>query len=213
MEKKEIFDLIKKFERSELTALEYETDGERLRLEKTEKKDEKDENIEELLRRLLPLVTVGARAGSGAGVRTFYADAAENTSGFGVSSSFGGMQTAAAAPFPDASLNLSPILNPGASPASDLPREAGSPGISPGISPETVKAPLVGIFYRAAAPGAKPFVEIGDTVRKGEVMCIIEAMKVMNEIKAPCDLTVTKVLGVDGELVDCGRTLFEVEKC
>ncbi|OLR56345.1 hypothetical protein BHK98_09870 [Hornefia porci] len=206
MEKKEIFDLIKKFERSELTALEYETDGERLRLEKTEKKDE---NIEKLLSQLLPLVTAGARAGSGAGVSMFCADAAENDSGFGVSPSVGGLQTAAAAPSPGASLKSSPMLNPDASPVSDLPREAGSPG----ISPETVKAPLVGIFYRAAAPGAKPFVEIGDTVRKGEVMCIIEAMKVMNEIKAPCDLTVTKVLGVDGELVDCGRTLFEVEKC
>ncbi|MGN8729319.1 acetyl-CoA carboxylase biotin carboxyl carrier protein [Hornefia butyriciproducens] len=161
MEKKEIFDLIKKFERSELTALEYETDGERLRLEKTEKKDE---TVEELLKRFLPLVTEGTRAGSGTGVSIFCEDAEENTSGSGA-------------------------------------------------TPETVKAPLVGIFYRAAAPGAKPFVEIGDTVKKGEVMCIIEAMKVMNEIKAPCDLTVTKVLGVDGELVDCGRTLFEVEKC
>ena len=213
MEKKEIFDLIKKFERSELTALEYETDGERLRLEKTEKKDEKDENIEELLRQLLPLVTAGARAGSGAGVSMYCADAAENASGFGVSPSFGGLQTAASAPSQDASLNSSSALNPGVSPDSGLPRGTGSSGISSGISSETVKAPLVGIFYRAAAPGAKPFVEIGDTVRKGEVMCIIEAMKVMNEIKAPCDLTVTKVLGVDGELVDCGRTLFEVEKC
>lgn len=161
MEKKEIFDLIKKFERSELTALEYEADGDRLRLEKTEKRDGV---TEELLRQLLSLVAAGTKKESEMRGVMLCAGATENTSGSGA-------------------------------------------------TPETVKAPLVGIFYRAAAPGAKPFVEIGDTVKKGEVMCIIEAMKVMNEIKAPCDLTVTKVLGVDGELVDCGRTLFEVEKC
>ena len=197
MEKKEIFDLIKKFERSELTALEYETDGERLRLEKTEKKDE---TVEELLKRFLPLVTEGTRAGSGTGVSIFCEDAEENTSGSG-----------APLAFPDSDL-LRGVDSPGISPESS--DTSPSPGLSGGIAtPETVKAPLVGIFYRAAAPGAKPFVEIGDTVKKGEVMCIIEAMKVMNEIKAPCDLTVTKVLGVDGELVDCGRTLFELEKC
>lgn len=197
MEKKEIFDLIKKFERSELTALEYETDGERLRLEKTEKKDE---TVEELLKRFLPLVTEGTRAGSGTGVSIFCEDAEENTSGSG-------------APLESSDSDLRRgVDSPGISPES--PATSPSPDLSGGIAtPETVKAPLVGIFYRAAAPGAKPFVEIGDTVKKGEVMCIIEAMKVMNEIKAPCDLTVTKVLGVDGELVDCGRTLFEVEKC
>lgn len=76
-----------------------------------------------------------------------------------------------------------------------------------------VKAPLVGVFYQSSSPGKSPFVEVGDRVKKGSVMCIIEAMKVMNEIKAPSDLIVKKVLGVDGEMVECGTPLFEVEKC
>ena len=197
MEKKEIFDLIKKFERSELTALEYEADGDRLRLEKTEKRDGV---TEELLRQLLSLVAAGTKKESEMRGDMLCAGATENTSGPG-------------APLASSDSDLRRgVDSPGISPES--PATSPSPDLSGGIAtPETVKAPLVGIFYRAAAPGAKPFVEIGDTVKKGEVMCIIEAMKVMNEIKAPCNLTVTKVLGVDGELVDCGRTLFEVEKC
>ena len=87
---------------------------------------------------------------------------------------------------------------------------AGTHGVNFTVHSSSATACSVVLFKRGET---KPFVEIGDTVKKGEVMCIIEAMKVMNEIKAPCDLTVTKVLGVDGELVDCGRTLFEVEKC
>ena len=77
----------------------------------------------------------------------------------------------------------------------------------------TIKSPIVGVYYKASAPDAEAFVTIGKKVKQGEVMCIIEAMKMMNEIKAPYDLTVKRIYGEDGEMVDCGLVLFEVEKC
>ena len=76
-----------------------------------------------------------------------------------------------------------------------------------------IKAPLVGVFYAAPSPEVPPFVKTGQQVDAGQVLCIIEAMKMMNEIKAPYDLTVKRIYGEDGEMVDCGMVLFEVEKC
>ena len=64
-----------------------------------------------------------------------------------------------------------------------------------------IAAPLVGTFYAAPAPGAAPFVQIGGQVKKGETLCLIEAMKTMNEVPAPCDLIVEELLAADGELV------------
>ena len=69
------------------------------------------------------------------------------------------------------------------------------------------------MFYRASAPDSEPFAEIGKEIKEGEPLCIIEAMKVMNEIKAPYDLIVKNIMGVDGEMVDFGMEIFEVEKC
>lgn len=80
-------------------------------------------------------------------------------------------------------------------------------------SAAAIKAPLVGVFYRAASPGAEPFAEIGSEIKKGGILCVIEAMKVMNEIKAPYDLKVRRILAADGDMIDCSRALFEVEKC
>ena len=77
----------------------------------------------------------------------------------------------------------------------------------------SIDSPIVGVFYKAPAPDAEPFAEIGQKIEQGSVMCIVEAMKMMNEIKAPYDLIVKRVLVSDGEMVDCGRKLFEVEKC
>ena len=71
-----------------------------------------------------------------------------------------------------------------------------------------VKSPIVGTFYRASAPGAKPFAEVGDTVRKGQVLCIIEAMKLMNEINADCDGEVVKVYVDNGQPVQYAERLF-----
>ena len=73
-----------------------------------------------------------------------------------------------------------------------------------------VKSPIVGTFYRAPEPGAKPFAEIGDAVRKGQVLCIIEAMKLMNEINAECDGEVVKVYVENGRAVHYGERLFAI---
>ena len=73
-----------------------------------------------------------------------------------------------------------------------------------------LKAPMVGTFYRAAAPGAKSFVEVGDSVKKGQTVCIIEAMKLMNEIEADADGIVKAVLAENGQPVEYGEPLFVI---
>ena len=74
-----------------------------------------------------------------------------------------------------------------------------------------VKSPMVGTFYRAPAPGADPFVKIGDKVRKGQTLCIIEAMKLMNEIENEVDGTVVDILPENAQPVEYGEVLFHVE--
>ena len=74
-----------------------------------------------------------------------------------------------------------------------------------------LKSPIVGTFYRATEPGAKPFAEVGQQVRKGQVLCIIEAMKLMNEINAECDGEVVKVYVENGQAVQYGERLFAVK--
>jgi len=74
-----------------------------------------------------------------------------------------------------------------------------------------VKSPIVGTFYRASEPSAKPFAEVGETVRKGQVVCIIEAMKLMNEINAECDGEVVKVYVENGQAVQYGERLFAIK--
>lgn len=71
-----------------------------------------------------------------------------------------------------------------------------------------VTSPMVGTFYRCPTPGAKPFVEVGDTVKKGQTICIIEAMKLMNEIEADADGVIKEVLVENGEPVEYGEPLF-----
>ena len=73
-----------------------------------------------------------------------------------------------------------------------------------------VKSPIVGTFFRAPEPGAKPFVESGQMVRKGQVLCIIEAMKLMNEINADCDGEIVKVYVENGQAVQYGERLFAI---
>jgi acetyl-CoA carboxylase biotin carboxyl carrier protein len=74
-----------------------------------------------------------------------------------------------------------------------------------------VKSPIVGTFYRAPEPEAKPFAEIGDMVRKGQVLCIIEAMKLMNEINAECDGEIIKCYVENGQPVQYGERLFAIK--
>jgi acetyl-CoA carboxylase biotin carboxyl carrier protein len=84
----------------------------------------------------------------------------------------------------------------------------------PVLEPETshtVKSPMVGTFYRSATPGANPFVEVGDTIKQGETLCIIEAMKILNEIESDKSGTVTKILCDNGQAVEYGQALYLIE--
>ena len=81
----------------------------------------------------------------------------------------------------------------------------------PGHEGHVVKSPMVGTFYRAASPGAKPFVEIGDTVAQGDALCIIEAMKLMNEIEADAAGTIKAILVENGQAVEFGQPLFVID--
>lgn len=74
-----------------------------------------------------------------------------------------------------------------------------------------VKSPMVGTFYRASSPGAKSFVEIGAQVKEGETICIIEAMKILNEIEADKGGTITQILCENGQAVEYGQPLFVIE--
>lgn len=95
---------------------------------------------------------------------------------------------------------------------------AAAPTSSPAVEPapaepagHTVKSPMVGTFYRSASPGAPAFVEVGAQVKEGDTLCIIEAMKILNEIEADKSGTVTKVLGENGQAVEYGQPLFVIE--
>ena len=105
---------------------------------------------------------------------------------------------------------------PPPAPAAGAPAAAvGSPPTAPAAathSPDSVvTAPMVGTFYSAPAPGAKPFVEIGSEVKPGDVLCIIEAMKMMNQIESDKAGRVVSVLAKNGDPVEFGQTLFIIE--
>jgi acetyl-CoA carboxylase biotin carboxyl carrier protein len=74
-----------------------------------------------------------------------------------------------------------------------------------------VKSPMVGTFYRSASPGAKPFVEVGSVIKAGDTICIVEAMKILNEIECDKSGTVTQILIDNGEAVEYGQPLFVIE--
>ncbi|MCK6520961.1 acetyl-CoA carboxylase biotin carboxyl carrier protein [Myxococcota bacterium] len=110
----------------------------------------------------------------------------------------GGVPAAAAAPVVVAA-PAAPVAAP--SPASQAPAPA--PG-------HVVSSPMVGTFYRSASPDAPPYAEIGASVRKGQVLCIIEAMKLMNEIESDVDGVVVEILAQNGQPVQFGQPLFRV---
>ena len=93
---------------------------------------------------------------------------------------------------------------PAAAPAAAAPAE-------PAVTGHVVKSPMVGTFYRASSPGAKPFGELGQQVKEGQAICIIEAMKIMNEIEADKAGTITKILVENGQAVEFGQPLFIIE--
>jgi acetyl-CoA carboxylase biotin carboxyl carrier protein len=114
---------------------------------------------------------------------------------------------------PPAAPGAAHVLSPAPAPAEPAP-EAVTPAQET-ASDETdfaiVKSPIVGTFFRAAEPGAPPFVEVGSTVKKGQVLCIIEAMKLMNEIDAEYDGEVVKVYVESGQPVQYGERLFAMK--
>lgn len=97
--------------------------------------------------------------------------------------------------------------------AAAAPVQAESAASAPQVREEDlVKAPLVGVFYAAPAPGEAPFAAPGKRVKKGETLCLIEAMKMMSEVPAPADCVVEEVLGRDGEAVGFGEPLFRIRR-
>lgn len=116
------------------------------------------------------------------------------------------------------------VIQPQAVPASSpspVQTQAETPAPAPTPKPEApkedtsryveVKAPIVGTFYRAPSPEAEPFVKEGDLVKKGQVLCIIEAMKLMNEIESEVSGVVRKILVSNGEPIEYGQVLFLIE--
>lgn len=99
---------------------------------------------------------------------------------------------------------------PAGTPAAPAAAPAAPPAAASEAAPEghVVKAPMVGTFYRAPSPDAKPFVEVGQTIKEGQTICIIEAMKLMNEIEADASGVVKAVLVENGQPVEYGQPLF-----
>ncbi|MBR1483718.1 MAG: acetyl-CoA carboxylase biotin carboxyl carrier protein [Ruminococcus sp.] len=98
---------------------------------------------------------------------------------------------------------------PVAAPAVAAPAPAAP--AAPAAAQKTINAPIVGVFYAAPSPDSEPYVSVGKRVRKGDVVCIIEAMKCMNEIQAEEDGEITAVLATNGELVEYGQPLFAIQ--
>lgn len=105
-------------------------------------------------------------------------------------------------------LAAAPVAAPAAAPATNPPTPAAAAEEPAG---HTVTSPMVGTFYRSASPGGKAFVEVGSVVKEGETICIIEAMKILNEIESDKAGTVVRILGDNGQAVEYGQPLFVIE--
>lgn len=105
--------------------------------------------------------------------------------------------------------NMAPVASPSAAMA--VPAAQPMDAVAPVDVGYTVKSPMVGTFYGASSPGAKPFVSVGDTIKEGETICIVEAMKILNEIEADKSGTVTRILAENGQAVEYGQPLFVIE--
>ncbi|HJT62025.1 MAG TPA: acetyl-CoA carboxylase biotin carboxyl carrier protein [Burkholderiales bacterium] len=108
------------------------------------------------------------------------------------------------------SVSAAPVMAMPAAPPAAVPTSAAAPSESPDASQEghVVKAPMVGTFYRSPSPDAKVFVEVGQAVKEGDTICIIEAMKLMNEIEADASGVVKAILVENGQPVEYGQPLF-----
>ena len=110
---------------------------------------------------------------------------------------------AASVPGPPATAAAPPSRAPAAAPAAAAATEP-----APGEEGHVVKSPMVGTFYRAPSPEAKPFIEVGGTVKEGQTICVIEAMKLMNEIEADASGVIKAILVENGQPVEYGQALF-----
>jgi len=119
-------------------------------------------------------------------------------------------QWAGALPQAPAAVSQQPVASAPAAPAQPAGEAAVLEPASEDVDLAIVKSPIVGTFYRAAEPDAPPFAEAGQTVRKGQVLCIIEAMKLMNEINSECDGEIVKVYVENGQAVQYGERLFAI---
>ena len=106
---------------------------------------------------------------------------------------------------------LAPPAPQAAAPAPAVGVAAGGGTASPASDLHDVTSPMVGTFYRASSPGTPPFVEVGSRISKGDVLCIIEAMKLMNELEAEVEGEVREISANDGEPVEYGQVLFRVK--
>ncbi len=107
---------------------------------------------------------------------------------------------------PQSAAPIQPAIVGGAPTIAPANNDAKGVAVNPNL--KKVESPIVGTFYRKPSPDSQPFVKEGDRVKKGSTICIIEAMKVMNEIDAPCDGVVEKILPTEGEVVEFGEVLF-----
>ena len=114
-----------------------------------------------------------------------------------------------AVPMPMPSAMAAPVAAPAAMPAAPEPA-AQAPAAVPEPKGAEVTAPMVGVFYAAPAPGDEPFVRVGSKVKAGETLCIIEAMKVLNEVTAEADGEVLEICVADGDLVEFGSCLMRI---
>lgn len=114
-----------------------------------------------------------------------------------------------AVPMPMPSAMAAPVAAPTVAPAAPEPA-AQAPAAAPEPKGTEVTAPMVGVFYAAPAPGDEPFVHVGSKVKAGETLCIIEAMKVLNEVTAETDGEVLEICVADGDLVEFGSCLMRI---
>ena len=108
-----------------------------------------------------------------------------------------------------APMQVAPVM---AAPVAAMPAAAAPATAAPAaVDGHVVKSPMVGTFYRASSPGAKAFVDVGSQVKEGDTICIVEAMKILNEIEADKSGTIVRVLGENGQAVEYGQPLFVIE--
>lgn len=99
-----------------------------------------------------------------------------------------------------------------AAPLVSAPVVAVAPDVSPSVSGDAILSPMVGTFYSAPSPDSAPFVKVGDRVKKGQVVAILEAMKIMNELEAEFDCEILEILKTDGQAVEYDMPLYLVKK-